>query len=40
MATSIRFGGYQGAASVHTRAIAVFARAVCSIIPEKRQDEP
>jgi C4-dicarboxylate-binding protein DctP len=28
MATSIRFGGYQGAASVHTRAIAVFARAL------------
>jgi C4-dicarboxylate-binding protein DctP len=28
MATQIRFGGYQGAASVHTRAITVFARAL------------
>ncbi|MGH6897810.1 MAG: TRAP transporter substrate-binding protein, partial [Geminicoccaceae bacterium] len=28
MATQIRFGGYQSAASVHTRAIAVFARAL------------
>jgi TRAP-type C4-dicarboxylate transport system substrate-binding protein len=28
MATRIRFGGYQGPASVHTRAIAVFARAL------------
>jgi C4-dicarboxylate-binding protein DctP len=28
MAIRIRFGGYQGAASVHTRAIAVFARAL------------
>jgi TRAP-type transport system periplasmic protein len=27
-ATRIRFGGYQGAASVHTRAIAVFAHAL------------
>jgi C4-dicarboxylate-binding protein DctP len=27
-ATRIRFGGYQGAASVHTRAIAAFARAL------------
>jgi C4-dicarboxylate-binding protein DctP len=28
MTTQIRFGGYQGAASAHTRAIAVFARAL------------
>ena len=28
MAMQIRFGGYQGAASVHTRAIGVFARAL------------